>query len=74
MAGGFARGGVRWLPAQTLREWAEANLVRGEPRDREWATELLREAGSEFEAMGVPFYAAEVRKRLKALEAPDTDA
>jgi hypothetical protein len=72
--GGFGRGGVHWLPARTLREWAEVCLARGEPRHREWVTELLGEAGSESEARGVPCCAAEVRERPKALEVEDTDA
>jgi hypothetical protein len=63
------RRNLRWDRARTLIEWAEAHLARGESGDRERAGELLREAEAEFEAMGVPFYADQVKTRLEALEA-----
>jgi len=61
---GFARAGLRWYRARTLREWGEAHLARGEPADRERARELLHEAVTEFEAMGIPYYAEQARGAL----------
>lgn len=66
-AGAEARMGKRWYRAQTLREWAEAHLARGEAGDRERAIELLREALGLFETMNAPKYAERVRGRLKEL-------
>ena len=59
--------GKRWYRAQTLREWAEAHLARGEAGDRERAIELLREALGLFETMNAPKYAERVRGQLKEL-------
>ncbi len=65
---GFARMGMRWYRAHTLREWADAHLSRGEAGDRERARELLREATAEFESMGAPICASQVQDRLEQLE------
>jgi tetratricopeptide (TPR) repeat protein len=67
-ADGAARWGARWLRARLLQEWAEAHLLRGERGDRERARELLQRAQAEFEAMGVPIYAAQIEERLKQIE------
>jgi tetratricopeptide (TPR) repeat protein len=61
------RANLRWSRARTLIDWAEAHLARGEPGDRERAQELLREAEAEFEAMGAPIYAGQVKGRLEEL-------
>jgi serine/threonine protein kinase len=58
----------RWFRAQALREWAEAHLVRAEPGDKERARELLLEAQAEFDDMGAPIYAAQVKEILRSLE------
>jgi tetratricopeptide (TPR) repeat protein len=67
-ADGAARCGTRWLRARLLQEWAEAHLLRGALGDRERARELLREGKAEFEAMGVPIYAAQLAERLEQIE------
>ncbi|MDE3090540.1 MAG: hypothetical protein KGJ80_14255 [Chloroflexota bacterium] len=58
--------GIRWIYAQTLREWAGAHLARNAPGDRERARELLSEALEEFEEMKVEKYAEKVRQGLRA--------
>jgi hypothetical protein len=55
---------LRWQRARTLTDWAEAHLARGESGDRRSAGKLLRQAEAEFEAMGAPIYAGQVRARL----------
>ncbi len=65
----ITRAGARWYRAQVLRDWAEAHLARGEAGDTEQARELLRQVISEFEAVGAPIYAGQVRQRLAELDA-----
>jgi hypothetical protein len=60
---------LRWSRARTLIDWAEAHLARGESGDRERAGELLREAEAEFDVMGAPIYAEQVKGRLEKLGA-----
>jgi hypothetical protein len=67
-ADGAERCGAMWLRARLLQEWAEAQLLRGEPGDRERARELLHEAKAEFEGMGVAVYAAQLEERLEQIE------
>ena len=62
------RTGFRWFRAQALREWADAHLARGESGDERTAREMLLEAQEEFDAMGAPFYAAQVKEILSGLE------
>ncbi|HEY42719.1 MAG TPA: AAA family ATPase [Anaerolineae bacterium] len=62
------KSGMRWYRAQALREWAEAHLARAEPGDGERARELLLESQAEFEAMGAPFYASQVKEILSGLD------
>jgi hypothetical protein len=62
------KSGLRWYRAQALREWAEAHLARAEPGDEERARELLLESQAEFEEMGAPIYAAQVKEILSGLE------
>jgi predicted ATPase len=66
MVDALASRNLRWLRARTLIDWAGAHLTRGDPGDRERAVELLREAESEFEAMGAPIYAERARESLLA--------
>ena len=61
------KAGFRWFRAQALREWAEAHLGREEPGDEERARELLLESQAEFEDMGAPIYAAQVKEVLSGL-------
>jgi tetratricopeptide (TPR) repeat protein len=63
------RLGHRWYWARTLLDWAEVLVARGEPGDREWARELLRQSQAAFEEMGAPRYAAVAAERLEALAA-----
>jgi tetratricopeptide (TPR) repeat protein len=63
----LGRAKLRWYRARTLVDWAEAYLVRGESGDRQRAQKLLSEAGAEFEAMGAPIYAEQVKGRLEQL-------
>ena len=65
----LGRGKLRWDRARTLIDWAKAHLARSEPGDRERAQKLLSEAEAEFEAMGAPIYAEQVRGRLEKLRA-----
>jgi predicted ATPase/predicted Ser/Thr protein kinase len=65
----FARAGLRWHQARTLREWAGIHLARGDPGDHERARDLLVQAEAEFEAMGVHAYAAPIRKQLESMAA-----
>jgi tetratricopeptide (TPR) repeat protein len=65
----MGRADLRWSRARTLVDWAEAHLARGESRDRERAVKLLREAETEFEAMGAPIYVERVRERQEELGA-----
>jgi tetratricopeptide (TPR) repeat protein/predicted Ser/Thr protein kinase len=62
------KSGMRWYRAQALREWAESHLARAEPGDEEQARELLLESQAEFEDMGAPIYAAQVREVLNSLD------
>jgi tetratricopeptide (TPR) repeat protein len=62
-----AQGGMRWYEARTLRDWAEALLVRGGPGARARALELLADALAEFEGMGAAVYAEAVRQRMQEL-------
>jgi tetratricopeptide (TPR) repeat protein len=62
------KSGMRWYRAQALREWAEAHLAHGEPGDEERARELLLESQAEFEDMGAPIYAAQVKEVLSGLD------
>ncbi|HEY47697.1 MAG TPA: hypothetical protein G4O14_13065, partial [Anaerolineae bacterium] len=61
------KSGMRWWRAQALREWAEAHLARGESGDEERVRELLLESQAEFEDMGAPIYAAQVKEILSGL-------
>jgi hypothetical protein len=61
------KSGIRWYRAQALREWSEAHLARGESGDKERARELLLESQAEFEEMGAPIYAAQVKEILSGL-------
>jgi predicted ATPase len=67
-ADGSARSGARWYWARVLWERGEVHLLRGGRGDRERARELLHEAKAEFEGMGVPIYAAQLKERLKQIE------
>jgi tetratricopeptide (TPR) repeat protein len=66
-AEGFAQAGNRWYRARILAQWAKAHLARGHAGDRARAQELLRQAITEFEAMGAPAYAARMQACLAAL-------
>jgi tetratricopeptide (TPR) repeat protein len=66
-ADAMKRIGVRWYRARVLQDWAEAHLSRNEAGDLGRAQGLLQEAMTEFEDMGVPFYAAQVREQLEDL-------
>jgi tetratricopeptide (TPR) repeat protein len=61
------KSGIRWYRARALREWGEAHLTRREPGDEERAQELLLESQTEFEEMGAPIYAAQVKEILSGL-------
>ncbi len=59
--------GVRWWWAHSLQAWAEAHAARGEPSDLERARALLREAGTIFSELQIPFYVHDIEKRLEAV-------
>ena len=59
--------GMRWYRAHTLMEWAEALIAGAGSQAGERALAVLEEARSEFEAMGVPIYAAQIAARLSEL-------
>jgi len=59
----------RWHTARFYLDWAEAHVERGEPGDQERAMALLTEAASEFEAMRIPYFAAQARERLTTISA-----
>jgi tetratricopeptide (TPR) repeat protein len=61
------KSGMRWYRAQALREWAEAHLARAEPGDEERARDLFLESQGEFDDIGAPFYAAQVKEILSGL-------
>ena len=48
-------------------EWAEALIAGAGRQAGERALAVLEEARSEFEAMGVPIYAAQIAARLSEL-------
>jgi tetratricopeptide (TPR) repeat protein len=60
----LTRAGARWFRAQALRDLAETHSARGQPGDTVQARELLHEAMAEFDAMGAPFYARQVERRM----------
>jgi serine phosphatase RsbU (regulator of sigma subunit) len=59
--------GVRWWWAHSLQGWAMVHLARGEPSDLEGARALLREAGTIFRELDVPYYVDAVERRLQAV-------
>ena len=56
-----------WFKADTLRQWAEAHLARGEAGDKTRAKELLAEALGIFEGIGATGYVERVDVQLKEL-------
>jgi predicted ATPase len=68
-AGIYVRYGARWYWARWLLDWAGAHVARGEAGDPERARELLREAQTAFQDMGVPRIAAIAEARLRAIGA-----
>jgi tetratricopeptide (TPR) repeat protein len=62
------RAGARVWRAGLLRDWAEAHIRRGEPEDPARALNLLREALSEYEAMGSTGYVEQTQSRIRELE------
>lgn len=66
-AGILDRFGVRWYWARWLLDWAEAHVARGQATDIERARDLLQDAQTAFEGMGIPRYAAVAQDRLQAL-------
>jgi hypothetical protein len=64
-----ARYGARWYWVRWLLDWAEAHAARGEPGDLERARELLRDAQTAFQEMGIRRYAAVAQDRLETLGA-----
>jgi DNA-binding SARP family transcriptional activator len=66
--------GWRWHQARWRLNWAEVHAARGEPADRDRASELLREAQTAFEEMGIPRFAAMAVERLQKLGLPEKAA
>lgn len=69
IAAKFANMGTRWLLAQTLRDWAEIHIARGEPADLPRAQALFREARAMYEAMDAPRHTELVEERVQAIRA-----
>lgn len=63
----WAQTGMRWPWANSLVEWAETHLARGEAQDFERARTLYREALSEFEDTGAEYFAEVIQQRLRNL-------
>jgi tetratricopeptide (TPR) repeat protein len=62
------RAEARLWRAGLLRGWAEAHLQRSNAEDPARAMSLLREALSEYEAMGSPGYVRRIRARIEKLD------
>ena len=56
-----------WFKADTLKQWAEAHLARGEAGDRSRARELLEESLTMFEDIGATGYVEKVEAQLEEL-------
>jgi hypothetical protein len=67
LAGIHERLGWRWRQARAWLDWAEAHVARGQAADIERARDLLQDAQTAFEGMGIPRYAAVAQDRLQAL-------
>ncbi len=59
--------GLRWWWARSLLGWAGAHVARGEPSNLERARALLREAGTIFRELEVPYYVNETERKLTAV-------
>jgi tetratricopeptide (TPR) repeat protein len=64
------RAEARLWRAGLLRDWAEAHLQRGKAEDPARAMALLREALSDYEAMGSPGYVRRIHARIEELDRP----
>lgn len=60
------RAEMRWYQARATLDLSEVHLARGEPGDQARAWELLNEAETRFEQLGVPRYVQWVRNKMKA--------
>ncbi len=58
----MVRAGGKVQTCAVRNDWTDARVARGESGDREWAQELLREARTAFEEMGIPRYLAVVQE------------
>ena len=67
LAGMHERLGWRWRQARVLLDWAQAYVARGQAADFERARDLLQDAQTAFEEMGILHYAAVAQNRLQAL-------
>jgi tetratricopeptide (TPR) repeat protein len=67
LAGIHERLGWRWRQARVLLDWAQAYDARGQAADFERARDLLQDAETAFEEMGILRYAAVAHSRLQAL-------
>jgi DNA-binding SARP family transcriptional activator/predicted ATPase len=74
LAGIHERLGWRWRRARALLDWAKAHMARGQAADIERARDLLRDAQTAFEEMGIPRYAAVAQDQLQALRSTQEPA
>lgn len=65
----LTQSGLRWFWANSLVEWAETHLARGEAMDFERARALYRESLAIFAEMGSDFFVNFLEERLRSLRA-----
>jgi len=66
IAGLLKHMNLRWHAARIQAEWAEMLARSNEPGDLQRAREMMSDAATRFEQLGVPKYAALMRAQLRA--------